>query len=515
MPPTASTAARSRPATPEPGVDAATLAAAFDGVAGGVAIYGADDLLVFCNAAYRRGFGLEFDPVGHGFEELRRGAQRRNPAAGDEAEAERRFEEWLTLHRTGGGSFEVELADGRWVRVDDRPLADGGSVVTLRDVTPLRQRERELAAQSELLRMVFEEIREGLAVVDAERRLVTWNRRFLELLEIPERLVAVGAPIGEIVRFQAARGEFGKVDVDDEVERRMESNWPDKPLDLRRKTRNGRSVALHRKPISGGGWLTIYSDITETERTSAALRDAVRAAEAASRAKSEFLATMSHELRTPLNAVIGFAEIMVGEKLGPIGTQRYLDYARDIAGSGKHLLRIIEGILDLSKVEAGRLELVESEFDLAELADECVRLIRPRAEEAGLDCTLAAPPSPLRLWADARLVRQMLLNLLANAVKFTPKGGRVRVDVDLDSGAPVLSVTDTGIGMSAEQIPRALAPFVQIDSRLSRKYEGTGLGLPLVKRFAELHGGGLAIESGPEAGTTVTISFPPERLRGA
>jgi signal transduction histidine kinase len=109
----------------------------------------------------------------------------------------------------------------------------------------------------------------------------------------------------------------------------------------------------------------------------------------------------------------------------------------------------------------------------------------------------------------------MLLNLLANAVKFTPKGGRVRVDVDLDSGAPVLSVTDTGIGMSAEQIPRALAPFVQIDSRLSRKYEGTGLGLPLVKRFAELHGGGLAIESGPEAGTTVTISFPPERLRGA
>jgi signal transduction histidine kinase len=142
-----------------------------------------------------------------------------------------------------------------------------------------------------------------------------------------------------------------------------------------------------------------------------------------------------------------------------------------------------------------------------------VRLVRGRAEEAGLDCALAVPPGAMRLCADPRLVRQILLNLLANALKFTPRGGRVRVDVDVDDGAPRLSVTDTGIGMDESQIPKALAPFVQIDSRLSRKYEGTGLGLPLVKRFVELHGGTLAIESGRDAGTTVTIAFPRERLR--
>jgi signal transduction histidine kinase len=514
MPPLPSTALARLPAAPDPGVDAAVLAAAFEGVAGGVAIYDADDVLVFCNAAYRDGLGLGRDPVGRRFRDILATGLRHCPPAGDADAVQRRFAEWFALHRAGGAMFEAEMADGRTMRIEDRRLRDGGSVVTLRDVSRLRERERALAAQDRLLRMVFDEIGEGLAVVDPGLRLVAWNRHFAELLALPEERIRVGVPIRDLVRFQAERGEFGEVDVEAEVERRMRTMWPDGPIEYRRRTPAGRTIAVHRKPIAGGGWLTIYSDVTESEGAAAALRAAAQAAEAANRAKSEFLANMSHELRTPLNAVIGFAEIMRGERLGPVGTGRYRDYAHDIAASGRHLLRIIEGILDLSKIEAGRLELAEEAFDLAELADECVRLIRPRAEEAGLDCALAAPPTALRLFADPRLVRQILFNLLANAVKFTPRGGRVRVDVDLDAetGAPRLSVTDTGIGMSEAQIPQALAPFVQIDSRLSRKYEGTGLGLPLVKRFVELHGGRLEIESGPDAGTTVTVTFPPERM---
>jgi signal transduction histidine kinase len=244
-----------------------------------------------------------------------------------------------------------------------------------------------------------------------------------------------------------------------------------------------------------------------------ALREAKEEAEAANRAKSEFLATISHELRTPLNAVIGFSEMMMAETLGPLGNAQYVSYAKDIFDSGSHLLNIINDILDLSKAEAGRLELSEGEADVAATIGAVCRILRPRAEEAGLTLTAAVPSDLPPLYADERKVKQMLLNLIGNAIKFTPGGGRIEVVAQAGPGEDLsICVSDTGIGMSKSELSRALQPFVQIDSALNRRHSGTGLGLPLVAAMIGLHGGDLALSSAPGQGTCAVIRFPWNRL---
>ena len=233
----------------------------------------------------------------------------------------------------------------------------------------------------------------------------------------------------------------------------------------------------------------------------------------ANQAKSDFLANMSHELRTPLNAIIGFSEIVAGELFGSIGA-RYVEYARDIHASGIHLLSIIGDVLDLSKIEAGQRALSENMIDLYETGASSLRLVRGRAENARIRLVNDVPRDLPHVYADERAVKQMLLNLLSNAVKFTPEGGRVAVGAELQSdGSLAVSVDDTGIGIAPVNIPRALAPFSQVDSSLSRRYPGTGLGLPLVKSLIELHGGTLELESEEGKGTLATIVFPAERVR--
>jgi signal transduction histidine kinase len=237
---------------------------------------------------------------------------------------------------------------------------------------------------------------------------------------------------------------------------------------------------------------------------------AKEAAETSNRVKSEFLANMSHELRTPLNAILGFSEMIGTEVLGP-GLPRYREYATDIHGAGKHLLSLINDILDLSKAEAGKLELHAEPVELAGLIQECARLMQGRATEQKLRIALdvaALPP----LFVDRLRVKQILLNLLSNAVKFTPEGGVVSVQAGRDTtGRVIVCVRDTGIGIAPEMIPLTFEPFRQIDSALSRKYEGTGLGLPLVKKLIELHGGEVTLESKSGKGTSVFISFPAMR----
>ena len=243
------------------------------------------------------------------------------------------------------------------------------------------------------------------------------------------------------------------------------------------------------------------------------LKTARHQAEMANRAKTEFLANMSHELRTPLNAILGFSELIKNELLGPLGNQRYRDYAGDIHESGTHLLQVITDILDISKVEAGKLELHEEAVDVGDLIGNSVRLIAERAKEASLSVTVKTESGLRAIYADERLIKQCLINLLSNAVKFTPEGGYIIVRaLNGPDGTMVISVADTGIGIEKDEIPRVLAAFGQADGSLSRKYEGTGLGLPLVKSFVELHGGSLDIQSGIGVGTTVTIRFPAERV---
>ncbi|MCZ6859219.1 MAG: PAS domain-containing protein [Alphaproteobacteria bacterium] len=254
----------------------------------------------------------------------------------------------------------------------------------------------------------------------------------------------------------------------------------------------------------------LLRDVTERKQVERALLRGKDEAEIANRTKSEFLANMSHELRTPLNAIIGFAEIIMDEVLGPAGNEKYRGYAKDINDSGQHLLKIINDILDLSKIETGQAALCVEEIDVPEALRDSLKLIRERARSAGVGLVADIDSQTLpKLRADRRMLKQILVNLLSNAVKFTPQGGRVTVSAHCDPATGyALTVADTGIGIALEDIPKALARFEQVDAKLDRRYEGTGLGLPLSKAFVELHGGSLELESEVGVGTTVTVRFP-------
>jgi PAS domain S-box-containing protein len=261
------------------------------------------------------------------------------------------------------------------------------------------------------------------------------------------------------------------------------------------------------------GFFSLQIDITERAEAERAMQAAREEAEFANRAKSEFLANMSHELRTPLNAIMGFSQVMEQGLFGPIGNERYVEYLASIGSSSSHLLEIIEDILDLSKVEAGKVQLYPEELEVEDLVTWAISLIRERADEARQRLSVELPADLPRLYVDKRMVRQMLTNLLSNAVKFTPTEGCVTVEAGLfDRGGLYLAVSDNGIGVAPEDIPKALSTFGQVDGTLGRKYEGTGLGLPLVKSLVELHGGDLDFESHFGVGTRVSIRFPGERV---
>jgi signal transduction histidine kinase len=237
-------------------------------------------------------------------------------------------------------------------------------------------------------------------------------------------------------------------------------------------------------------------------------------AETANRARGDFLANMSHELRTPLNAILGFSEILERGLFGPLGDPRYREFAADIHSSGQHLLEVIGNILDLAKVDAGKLELFAQDFDIVETMQSCGRLMSEAANAGGVTLRIEAPPGPVYIQGDSTRVRQILLNLLSNAVKFTPRGNAVTLTGEAVESGFVLRVIDTGIGMTEEEAVRAMEPFQQIDSSVARRYQGTGLGLPLTKSLVTLHDGVMDIVSAPGEGTTVTVWLPRQRAQG-
>lgn len=257
----------------------------------------------------------------------------------------------------------------------------------------------------------------------------------------------------------------------------------------------------------------LESNVDALQQAKQEVLNAKEEAELANRAKSEFMANMSHELRTPLNSILGFSEIIQKESYGPVGNPQYREFINDIYDSGKRLLTLINDLLDFSNIEARSHELNEEKIEVFKIIRSCIKMVKERAQKAEVKVEFEAPDKLPVLFADRQNVKQILVNLLSNAVKFTPSGGTVTVRTwsRAESGL-VIQVDDNGIGIALEDVPKALSPFGQIDGKLNRKNDGTGLGLPLAKSLVELHGGSLDLQSQVGIGTTVTVRFPPERI---
>jgi PAS domain S-box-containing protein len=431
-----------------------------------------------------------------------------------------RHEAALAAHRPYR-NFRVRRrrSDGSWLylSISAKPVfsaagAFAGYRGTSTDITKMVAAEAELDRTSRVLRGTFDNITHGVMVFDGDGKLVDFNRLALQRMHLPAERLQPGMSFAEVFQILLSADRVPPDVFARELQYRLDRMRQREAFVRERMTADGIVYEVRGNPLPDGGFVYTHTDVTERKRIEQELREAKEHAELASRVKSEFLANMSHELRTPLNAVLGFAELMIGKVYGPLGHEKYQEYAQHIHDSGTHLLDVINDILDLSKIEAGKRELQEEVLDAMALAQAALRIIDGRVTAGDLRLTVELPDQPLFVRVDARAMKQILLNLLSNAVKFTPPGGSITVSGGLDpAGGLFYAVADTGIGMAPADIVKALEVFGQIDSSLGRKFEGSGLGLPLVKGLVGLHGGHLDLKSTPGCGTVASVHFPPER----
>jgi signal transduction histidine kinase len=375
--------------------------------------------------------------------------------------------------------------------------------------------QRAQDAQARLYEAI-EGLSEAIVLYDAEERFVLCNGRHRELHPETNHLNQPGTKYEDILRYSVTAGQVTLADGEDAEDfimtRLRQFRAPgQEPIALQRLQNRWHQLSERRTP--DGGVIRVTSDITELKEQQDLMAQARDAAEASSRTKSLFLANMSHELRTPLHAILGLSEIIRDQPdaEGPVP-----EYGKMIHDSGQHLLTLINDILDMSKIEAGRFELMEENLSLAELAQACWSVAAPRAGATGVSFECDLPADLPRLRVDARALKQILINLLSNAVKFTPEGGRVTLSAEFEpDGGVALRVADTGVGIAAEHIARVAEPFWQADPSHARKYGGTGLGLSITKHLVALHGGTMTVESAVGKGTTVIVRLPKERVVGA
>jgi len=433
-------------------------------------------------------------------------------------------------------AFRMRHADGHWVWLRARcelvsqPREPGLHLIGIAvDITEQKNLVEKTVAADLRLRDAIETIPEAFVLWDADNRLVLCNSNFQELHDLPDEAITVGASYESVVAA-------GRKPV---VRNKVVTGGPAIPgaRTFEAQLEDGRWLHISERRTKDGGYVSVGTDITalktheeklidSEKRLMASISD-LRAsqqrtaelaekyaaektrAEEANQAKSKFLANMSHELRTPLNAIIGFSEIMESGMFGPLGAEKYSEYCSDIRDSGQYLLEVINDILDMSKIEAGRIRLDFEDLALDPLLGEAMRVVSARAQDKQLE--LAARISPdLRLRADRRAIKQVVLNLLSNAVKFTPVGGRVTVRGRASDGCIILGIADTGIGIAKEALTKLGRPFEQVESQLTKSHQGSGLGLAISKSLVELHGGSMRIRSTLGKGTLVVVRLPRE-----
>ncbi|WP_259780856.1 PAS domain-containing sensor histidine kinase [Aestuariispira ectoiniformans] len=415
--------------------------------------------------------------------------------------------------------YRIRRADGETRHVEEHGVFVEGTAGqvgriegSLQDITELKELEDARQASNRQLQSFIEHTPLTIVFKDCQGRCVLANSSWHKTYN-PEGANVVGRVLTDLLP-----GSLAKILVEQDNLVIEEGRLVEREVSVPQSDGRDKIVLLQKFPVRGSdgeiiGIGAIGTDLTENYRAHEALRLAKESAEIANRAKSEFLANMSHELRTPLNAVIGFSEILQNQLFGPIEQQQYQEYIDDINTSARHLLEILNDILDMSKVESGEYLLDDEVFPCRDELSRCLRLIREKAVRNGLAVSLVEQEAGLLLRADRRVFKQVMLNLLSNAVKFTHEGGQITVSVArTGEGGLEIDVSDTGIGIAPEDINRVLQPFGQADSSLSRKVEGTGLGLSLVQRFMQLHGGDLVLESEPNKGTTARVTFPFDRV---
>jgi two-component system cell cycle sensor histidine kinase PleC len=439
-------------------------------------------------------------------------------------------------------AFRMRHANGHWVwlrarcELVDQPSEGGPHLIGIAvDITEQKTLVERTVEADLRLRDAIETIPEAFVLWDAGNRMVLCNSNFQELHNLPDEAVMAGTPYDAVV--DAGRKPVVRTKVTSESEapgaRTFEAQLED-----------GRWLHISERRTKDGGYVSVGTDITTIKRheeklmdseqrlmkTVADLRASQRTlerqaeelvdlaekyseektrAEEANHAKSSFLANMSHELRTPLNAIIGFSEIMKSEMFGPVGGEKYQGYCKDIHQSGQYLLDVINDVLDMSKIEAGRIRLDVVEVRLGRFLNDAMRVVSARADDKKLELS-ADIAKGIRVRADQRLLKQIVLNLLSNAVKFTPEGGSIKVRARSCAGWVRIAIVDTGIGIPREALAKLGRPFEQVESQFTKSHQGSGLGLAIAKSLTELHGGSMRIRSTPDKGTMVLLRLPTD-----
>ncbi|MGQ0677728.1 MAG: PAS-domain containing protein [Rhodospirillales bacterium] len=520
------------------------IAAAFDCLRIALTVFDRDDRLIYANQHFRYLFRCfeRIEPLlGLSFEDILRATVTHGEVAEDDAA--RDPEGWIVRRVKQHQSrpfrvFEQRLADGRCLQIKERATPDGGSVLLWVDISEaMHQRLR--------LEDAVDGACDGFALWSDHDRLLSCNAHFARLFGGAEGLKPA-ADFDAVLESAVAAGRVRPTGDPEGWIGQLLSSRCERGIRTEFQTGNGRWYQLAETHTRDGGIASILTDVTQLKQTETELRrrgDALeksvhelRAAEAllseqgaalsaanaeleasrldAERAnayKTSFLRSISHELRTPLNAIMGFSEVLDSQALGPLGNAKYQEYAGYIRTSGQHLLSLINQLLDLSRIEAGRMELRRETHDAAEIARYCAQMLNEKAARGRVALAIALPERPLAVHVDVLAARQVALNLLSNAIKFTPEGGSVSLELAAADGFCMLTVKDTGPGIAKEDIPRLMQPFMQAGDILTRQDKGSGLGLAIAKALTELHGGRIELESTMDVGTTVRVFLPLAR----